>query len=671
MGWTSQYFTTIIIEGNTPQTGIFIYNGSPGAGNLIGSWAAQAGTDSFGNSYPSGINVFQGQLTGVTITNPGISGGTLMNAAISAASLLNSTFSAGEILQTEIVFNSSGGQLLNYTQTTTVVTLAAGTTSWTAPSGISSGKVECWASGAGGGGGNASEGGESGGGGEYAQEPNYPLTPNAVYGVAIPQGAAGGTTGNGGNSGGLCIFDTSNISGGGVFANGGQAGSSFTGGLGGSGSTNTIHNNGGNGANGSGGTGGASGGNSGNSTAAGNNGIQGSGATGGAAPASQTGSGSGGAGGNNGANGSAGGLPGGGGGGAGSGSSSGSITKTYNATGTYSYYGSQVGNSRRNVNGSLYQGCASGDINATGDQYSFALFNYGQIESDLSGAVINSVKIKLTNQHSWYNSGMYVVLGYAPFTVFGSTGNPSGSHENVYAFFVGEGDTITEDITGYGFGTAFQSGAATCFMFGPSASTSGGATDLWNYGYFAGGAGSNVQLIINYTPSGGSTEQAGNGGNAQIKITYQTAITLESAVSPIANTDVSGNAYGAGFTGPVQAFHPGSSPTTVEGWQNITPPSGWSGTLRYKLLAEANLVIWDMALTHTALTAKTNVTLTTTLPTTYRPSTSATLPCTETNNTAFATPTPAVFVGSGGTVTAFNVDVGSTGIDCHAIYALN
>jgi hypothetical protein len=36
---------------------ILIYSGTPAAGNLVGSWAAAAGTDSFGNSYGAGITV--------------------------------------------------------------------------------------------------------------------------------------------------------------------------------------------------------------------------------------------------------------------------------------------------------------------------------------------------------------------------------------------------------------------------------------------------------------------------------------------------------------------------------------------------------------------------------------------------------------------------------------
>lgn len=40
-----------------PNQGVFVYNGTPAAGNLEISIAATAGTDNFGNSYPSGLSV--------------------------------------------------------------------------------------------------------------------------------------------------------------------------------------------------------------------------------------------------------------------------------------------------------------------------------------------------------------------------------------------------------------------------------------------------------------------------------------------------------------------------------------------------------------------------------------------------------------------------------------
>lgn len=46
---------TLIIDNATG--GVFLYSGAPAGGNLIGSFAQSAGTDSFGNSYPPGIAI--------------------------------------------------------------------------------------------------------------------------------------------------------------------------------------------------------------------------------------------------------------------------------------------------------------------------------------------------------------------------------------------------------------------------------------------------------------------------------------------------------------------------------------------------------------------------------------------------------------------------------------
>lgn len=48
--------------------GVFIYSGTPAFGNLIGSWAGTAGTDRFGNPYPQGLSVTVGTISGTTFS---------------------------------------------------------------------------------------------------------------------------------------------------------------------------------------------------------------------------------------------------------------------------------------------------------------------------------------------------------------------------------------------------------------------------------------------------------------------------------------------------------------------------------------------------------------------------------------------------------------------------
>lgn len=57
MGWNQATFSQVIIEGDLPSSGLFVYSGTPGLGDLSVSIAAQPGTDDFGNPYPSGVNI--------------------------------------------------------------------------------------------------------------------------------------------------------------------------------------------------------------------------------------------------------------------------------------------------------------------------------------------------------------------------------------------------------------------------------------------------------------------------------------------------------------------------------------------------------------------------------------------------------------------------------------
>lgn len=65
--WSNQLVSLVIVAAPPGQyAGIFVYSPSPRLGTLIGSWAAQAGVDPYGNAYPQGLNVTTGSITGVT-----------------------------------------------------------------------------------------------------------------------------------------------------------------------------------------------------------------------------------------------------------------------------------------------------------------------------------------------------------------------------------------------------------------------------------------------------------------------------------------------------------------------------------------------------------------------------------------------------------------------------
>lgn len=72
-GWSNQVVSVIIIEEGTGFTGLFFYSPTIGPGTLIGSWAAEAGTDPYGNTYPQGISIGLNSGPRVVI---GLTGGT-------------------------------------------------------------------------------------------------------------------------------------------------------------------------------------------------------------------------------------------------------------------------------------------------------------------------------------------------------------------------------------------------------------------------------------------------------------------------------------------------------------------------------------------------------------------------------------------------------------------
>lgn len=70
--WSNDNPRRIVVVVGTPYSGIFFYDPAPGAGNLVGSWTVQAGTDPYGNAYPAGFNQQVNGAGDVTINALGI-----------------------------------------------------------------------------------------------------------------------------------------------------------------------------------------------------------------------------------------------------------------------------------------------------------------------------------------------------------------------------------------------------------------------------------------------------------------------------------------------------------------------------------------------------------------------------------------------------------------------
>jgi hypothetical protein len=184
---------------------------------------------------------------------------------------------------------------------------------------------------------------------------------------------------------------------------------------------------------------------------------------------------------------------------------------TYYATATHSYYGATAGNGRshygkRNDNSNMWQSCEYSPSDRAfyeGDQYSFAVFNYSQIASDLSGATINNLWLRLNCNYSWYSTGMTVILGWTSYTgVFGDPFQPGvGTHSNLTHYHIGNGQTLTQDVTSV-LATPFQTGGASGIVLGPAASYDG-YTDQNNFGSIFGYSSTDHNrcpaLIVNFT----------------------------------------------------------------------------------------------------------------------------------------------------------------------------
>jgi hypothetical protein len=550
----SAYFrpiSTLILQGLNP--GVFIYSPFAGFGNLVDSIAATAGVDQFGNPYPAGLDLFGGSITGVSFINGQVTGSSIYASNLFSPNISMPIISGGSATEMAVEFDSAGGQLLSYSSAGFTIVTLTGSGTWTVPAGVTHASIKAIGGGGGGGHYGSNAGGSGGGGGEVAVEASYPLTPGAGVLYSVGQGGSGGTGGAHGAGGGGGPGTDSSFDSGGILAHGGEGGNNqSTPGYGYGGgqwpghgtSVNTVHFNGGNGGGGSfsGGAGGGVGG----ATPSGIGTAGSTSSTGAGAAGGTTGGGAGGASGVAGTAGTA--TTGGGGGGAGEGSGSSTFDNIYYPVHTYSYYGADASfnpaNGLRDTDSTMFQGEDTfGFVN--GNQYSFALYNYAAIEAALVGQTIDNVYVSCPINYET-GSNATLVIGYSAFTTFGSTGSLAGATQNVAQATVPIGTQIV-DLSGLGFGTAFQNGTAKNLLFGPGPTTSDG--------YFlemSGGPGSSGGPSLEIKGHSGVAGTAGGAGaSGTIVITYATpgGFTLTSSISPAAGTDQYGNTYPPGIAG--------------------------------------------------------------------------------------------------------------------------
>lgn len=580
----------INLDSTTNWTGVYGYLGPPGLGNLYFALVPSAGTDSYGNTVSSGLNVVTGSVTGVSLTGITMdSTSTLVGTNVQNPNVLNPNIAGGTaVSMVATMTNDQGGVLGYYTglvsETFTTSQL------WTVPSGVTVLQVECWGAGGGGNGSSETQGASGGGGGEYAAEPTYAVTPGDVYYIQVGVGGAPGhpgtSFGSAGGAGGMTQFFAESSEGNQlkVTANGGSAAEgNWLGGGGGTGSVNTIHFDGGDGANsaGAGNSGGSGGGGSASPEGEGNPGSTASGDTGGAGGTALVNGGAGGDGGNQGASGAAAGAPGGGGGGCGSGLSS---LKTYtaNITTTNCYRGPDATtdpNVRYNYLGTCYQGYTSGA--AFGHMYTYLKLPYAEIEDILAtGAVVQSIELTLTNNYSWFAVGMYVNLGFSADYDFGDDGDAGKDNTPIANYHVPQDAAYTYNMgtvtsNGVNIATALANGDAKSFLLGPYVAIGTGAEGLNYAGTFYGGSSSNCPVFtMNYYPNDEAQIAASPGANGQVVLTYGASTpTYVLSVSATSGLDLYNNPLEAGFAGPAVIIPGGGNTAATLTAGGLTVPT--------------------------------------------------------------------------------------------------
>lgn len=91
-GWSNTTNRRLVVVEGSVYTGLFFYQPTAAAGNLVGSWTAEAGEDPYGNAYPAGINVTIGAITGTTISGATITGSTITGGTITGGTFLGTDF---------------------------------------------------------------------------------------------------------------------------------------------------------------------------------------------------------------------------------------------------------------------------------------------------------------------------------------------------------------------------------------------------------------------------------------------------------------------------------------------------------------------------------------------------------------------------------------------------
>lgn len=161
---------------------------------------------------------------------------------------------------------------------------------------------------------------------------------------------------------------------------------------------------------------------------------------------------------------------------------------------TQTYQGD--GDKRTDTRGNNYLVYGNSGDSFNGTQRSLIGFDYAAIQAALSGSVLRSVQLKMTNVHAYWNSGVDIYFGMHNVTSEPASWPASGSllYRRTVKAHYGKPETKTISLPST-FGSAWRSGT------GKGLAIEAPSSDRDFYGYAAGvGSGyTPPQLIITYT----------------------------------------------------------------------------------------------------------------------------------------------------------------------------
>ena len=274
------------------------------------------------------------------------------------------------------------------------------------------------------------------------------------------------------------------------------------------------------------------------------------------------------------------------------------------------YNVNQQNNPNSGVNSVLYSGGLPSDT-ASGSKNSMLLLPVGLASQLGPSYTIVNVFLTFTNAFPQNTVESILEVGFSADTTLPQTYNGASLVNYVGAIPIPVGaGTITYDMSQTEIVTNLQSGGATALILGPGGTPT---FDAYN-----AQAGSEFYCSI-YGP--GAADQFGNPEYPYLTIVFQETMTTQqgsygssggilitnvsnsntpvATIEPFATTDANGNQFAAGFTGPITAFDPTEATPgdfVPESWKTVTLPGtgSFSGTIRYKRLAESNFIVLDI-----------------------------------------------------------------------------